>query len=265
MAAPPPLPGENDSPLPPPDGKQKDPPRGRKFPCRQCGAKLDFDPEARGLKCPYCGYTEVIPKADDDERASIREHDLEEFLDKYEHKGGVAVSNRYSQVKCDGCGAVVVVQDRLATDKCPYCGTHLDNKPEEVRDLIVPESLLPFALSGREARDEFNRWLASLWFAPTELRQLANLGQFSTVYTPYWTYDAMTYTKYTGQRGDDYWDTEYFTGAQGQRQSRQVRRTRWSSVAGEVRHFFDDMLIKASHSLPDHLVDRLRPWELSEL
>src|SRR5262245_63038915 len=57
MAAPPPLPGENDSPLPPPDGKQKDPPRGRKFPCRQCGAKLDFDPEARGLKCPYCGYT----------------------------------------------------------------------------------------------------------------------------------------------------------------------------------------------------------------
>jgi len=265
MALPPPLPEENGSPPPLPDGKQKDPPRGRKFPCRQCGAKLDFDPTARGLKCPYCGFTEVIPEADDDQRASVREHDLEEFLANYESKGGVAVSDRYSQVQCDGCGAIVVVQDRLATDKCPYCGTHLENKPEEVRDLIVPESLLPFTHSDRDARDRFNTWLAGLWFAPTELRQLANLGQFSTVYTPYWTYDAMTYTKYTGQRGDDYWDTEYYTDSQGKRQSRQVRRTRWHSVAGEVRHFFDDVLVKASHSLPDHLVDKLRPWDLGEL
>src|SRR5262245_33936500 len=164
MAAPPPLPGEDDAPQsssPPPlsDGKPKDPPRGRKFPCRQCGAKLDFDPDARGLKCPYCGFTEVIPQADDDQRASIREHDLEEFLEASEEKAGVAVSDRYSQVQCEGCGAVVVVQDKLATDKCPYCGTHLENKPEEVRDLIVPESVMPFALSDRAARTEFNTWL----------------------------------------------------------------------------------------------------------
>jgi len=269
MSAPPPLPGEDapqsSSPPPLPDAKQKDPPRGRKFPCRQCGAKLDFDPEARGLKCPYCGFTEVIPEADDDQRASIREHDLEEYLEAHEQKAGVAVSDRYSQVQCGGCGAVVVVQDKLATDKCPYCGTHLENKPEEVRDLIVPESVMPFALSDREARTEFNTWLAGLWFAPTELKHLANLGQFSTVYTPYWTYDAITYTKYTGQRGDDYWDTEYYTDSDGKRQSRQVRRTRWHSVAGEVRHFFDDVLIKGSRSLPDHLVDRLRPWDLNEL
>ncbi|MBO0698940.1 MAG: hypothetical protein J2P46_11140, partial [Zavarzinella sp.] len=162
-------------------------------------------------------------------------------------------------------GAVVVLEDRVATEECPYCGTHLENKPEEVRDLILPESLLPFTVSDREARDAFNRWIASLWFAPTELKQLANLGQFGSVYVPFWTYDAMTYTKYTGQRGDDYWDTEYYTDAQGNRQSRQVRRTRWSSVSGEVRHFFDDVLIKASQSLPAHLMDRLPPWELKTL
>jgi len=196
MAAPPPLPGEDNSPPPLPADKQTDPPRGRKFPCRQCGAKLDFDPAARGLKCPYCGFTEVIPEAEDDERSSIREHDLEAFLEEHEHRAEVSVSDRYSQVKCEGCGAVVVMQDRLATDKCPYCGTHLENKPEAIEHLIVPESLLPFTVSDREARDRFNKWLHSLWFAPTELKQLANLGQFGSVYAPYWTYDAMTYTPY---------------------------------------------------------------------
>jgi DNA-directed RNA polymerase subunit RPC12/RpoP len=266
MALPPPLPGDSESDPPsPPDVKQKDPPRGRKFPCRQCGAKLDFDPEARGLKCPYCGFTEVIPEADDDKRASVREHDLEEFLENHEDRARVAVSDRYSQVTCTGCGAVVVIQDRLATDKCPYCSTHLENKPEAVEDLIAPESLLPFGLSDRHARDKFNAWIAGLWFAPTELKQLANLGQFSSVYQPYWTYDAMTYTKYTGQRGDDYWDTEYYTDSQGKRQSRQVRRTRWYPVSGEVRHFFDDVLIKAAQTLPAHLVDRMAPWRLEEL
>ncbi|HJZ92742.1 MAG TPA: hypothetical protein VKE40_17850, partial [Gemmataceae bacterium] len=243
----------------------KNPPPGRKFPCRQCGAKLDFDPTARGLRCPYCGYTEVIPEADDEEKASVREHDLEEFLAGHEDRAGAKIAGHSCQVTCTGCGAVVLLEDRVVTEKCPYCGTHLENKPEEVRDLIAPESLLPFTVGDREARDRFNAWIASLWFAPTELRQLANLGQFSSVYTPFWTYDAMTYTRYTGQRGEDYWETEYFTDAQGQRQSRQVQKTRWYPASGEVRHFFDDVLVRASQTLPAHLVDRLSPWELKEL
>ena len=84
----------------------KDPPPGRKFPCAKCGARLDFDPSSHGLKCPYCGFTEVIPEADDNERASVHEHDLDEFLENHETRSRVAVSDRYSQVTCTGCGAV---------------------------------------------------------------------------------------------------------------------------------------------------------------
>lgn len=260
---PPPLPRKDPPPLP--DLEPKAPPPGRKFPCRQCGAKLDFDPEARGLKCPYCGFVERIPEADDDEKAAVREHDLEEFLAAQEDRGSVAVGSRFCQVQCDGCAAVVVVEERVVTDKCPYCGTHLENKPEAVKDLIVPESLLPFSVSDREARDRFDRWLHGLWFAPTELKKLANLGQFGSVYNPYWTYDAMTYTSYTGQRGDDYWDTEWYTDSDGKRKTRQVRRTRWYPVSGEVSHFFDDMLVRGSRTLPGPLTDALPPWHLSEL
>jgi len=159
----------------------------------------------------------------------------------------------------------VVVEERVATDKCPYCGTHFENQPEAVKDLIPPESLLPFTVSDRDARDRFNTWIAGLWFAPTELRQLANLGQFGSVYAPFWTYDAMTYTSYAGQRGDDYWEEESYTDAEGKRQTRRVCKTRWYPVSGEVRHFFDDVLVRASHTLPGQLMDRLPPWHLKEL
>jgi DNA-directed RNA polymerase subunit RPC12/RpoP len=262
MGLPPPLPNEHEPVAP---IETKAPPAGRKFPCRQCGAKLDFDPEARGLKCPYCGYTEVIAEADDDERAKVQEHDLEEFLDQHHDKAGAAVSGRSSQVTCTGCGAIVMLADRVATEKCPYCGTHLENKPEEVANLIAPESLLRFRVSEREAHRAFDKWVSDLWFAPTELKQLASLGQFGSVYVPFWTYDAMTYTKYTGQRGDDYWDTEYYTDSEGKQQTRQVRRTRWTPVSGEVRHFFDDVLIRASRTLPDNLMHKLPPWRLKAL
>src|SRR4051812_49407052 len=36
------------------------PAEGRKFPCKNCGARLDFDPSQRALKCPYCGHVEEI-------------------------------------------------------------------------------------------------------------------------------------------------------------------------------------------------------------
>src|SRR5207248_5380493 len=135
-----------------------------------------------GLKCPYCGYTEHIPEADDDDKAAVREHDLEAFLAGQEKRGGAAITGRSCQVTCTGCGAVVVLEDRVATEKCPYCGTHLENKPEEVENLIAPESLLPFHVAEREAHSAFNGWIAGLWFAPTELKQLANLSQFNSVY-----------------------------------------------------------------------------------
>ena len=241
------------------------PPPGRKFPCRACGAKLDFDPTSRALKCPYCGYVEKIEPSS----GAVEEHDFEAYL---KHQAGVtvtAVPGRSEQVRCTGCGAVVLLEDKLVTDRCPYCSTHLENKPESAENMIPPESLLPFAVEQRKARAAFEQWIAGLWFAPTELKKLADLGQLSGVYVPFWTYDSMTYTQYIGQRGDDYEDTENYTeqDANGNSvtKSRSVTRTNWTRVSGEVQHFFDDVLIWPSKSMPDQLVATLEPWDLDAL
>jgi DNA-directed RNA polymerase subunit RPC12/RpoP len=242
----------------------KPPPVGRKFPCSQCGAKLDFDPASRALKCPYCGHVEEIAPA----AQKVQERDYEVALRKQAGEQAL-IPGRSSQVRCTGCGAVVLLEDKIETDQCPFCGTHLENKPEAAQAMIQPEAVLPFAVSDRQARAAFTEWVVARWFAPSELRQLANLGRLFGVYLPFWTYDAMTYTHYTGARGDNYWETETYTetDAQGQQvtQTRQVMRTRWYSVSGEVRHFFDDVLICGSRSLQDGEVQQLAPWELDRL
>jgi predicted RNA-binding Zn-ribbon protein involved in translation (DUF1610 family) len=239
----------------------KAPPAGRQFPCSSCGARLDFDPSSRGLKCPYCGYEKKIERGDS---AEIAERDYADYLDR-EEANGRAIPGRASETRCPGCGANVLLEDNVATDKCPFCATHLDTQPEAAHAMIPPESLLPFAVDLRAARDAFTAWLGSLWLAPNALKRLAALGQLTGVYLPYWTYDANTVTFYEGERGDNYTDTEWYTDSDGKRQTRTVVRTRWTPVSGEVRHFFDDVLVCGSTSLPPDLLDRINDWNLSKL
>jgi predicted RNA-binding Zn-ribbon protein involved in translation (DUF1610 family) len=239
----------------------KPPPTGRQFPCPSCGARLDFDPNSRGLKCPYCGFQQKIDRGDS---AEVAERDYKDYLDR-EEASGRAIPGRSSETRCPGCGANVLLEDNVATDKCPFCATHLEGSPEAAHAMIPPESLLPFAIDLREARDAFTAWLGSLWFAPNALRKLAALGQLTGVYLPYWTYDANTVTFYDGERGDNYTTTVYVTGSDGKRVPQTVVRVRWYPVSGEVRHFFDDVLVCGSTSLPADLLDRVNDWNLSKL
>lgn len=241
---------------PPPDRKQ--------FPCKACGAKLNWDPSERALKCPYCGHVEKI----DPTSSQVREQDFQAALEKLiEEK--TTLPDRPEEIRCPACGAIVLLEANVRTDSCPFCATHLENaKPEQAHGQIVPHCVLPFGVSEKDAIKAFNDWIQSRWFAPSDLRQLANLGQLNGVYVPFWTYDSMTYTHYTGMRGDDYWVTVTYTTTENGRsvtRTRQERRTNWTYVSGEVDHFFDDVLVCASRSLPTNLVTTLEPWDLKKL
>ena len=271
MSTPPPLPSDGPPPMPTamPVAKEptlsKAPPKGKLFPCLNCGAKVEFDPRSRTLKCPYCGHTTEIESGG----AEVEERDFNEYAGRLV-KGNVGgIAGRSTQTKCSGCRAMVLLEDKVVTDVCPFCDTHLENKPEAVEGMLPPESVIPFRVDLRAACDSFETWLHGLWFAPSELKEVANLGRLAGVYLPYWTYDAMTYTRYSGQRGDDYQETEHYTerDANGNTVSRTrtVTRTRWHSVSGEVQHYFDDVLVCGSKSVPPHLIDGMEPWDTGEL
>jgi predicted RNA-binding Zn-ribbon protein involved in translation (DUF1610 family) len=246
---------------------------GRKFPCPGCGAKLDFDPGQRALNCPYCGYAEQI----DPSAEAVRERDWEEYWKNADSRGAT-IEGRSSEVQCKACAAVVLLEDKVVTDKCPYCGNDLENKPVSAESMILPEGILPFKVDLKRAKNAFRQWVAERWFAPSDLRHLADLGQLNGIYVPFWTFDSMTYSHYTGQRGDNYQEMETYVDHETSSvpdgrgnmvmqtrpvtKTRMVTRIRWTPASGEVDHFFDDVLVCASKSIPSDLLAELGPWDL---
>jgi hypothetical protein len=153
--------------------------------------------------------------------------------------------------------------------ECDFCGAKIVAQPKSADPTVAPEGVLPFRVTQAQAADSLNRWLGSLWFAPGALKRLAAQEGLGGVYLPFWTYDAYTATRYTGERGDYYYTTESYTerDAQGNNVSRtrQVRHTRWRPAAGTVERWFDDILVPATKSLPPARLSALEPWDLGEL
>lgn len=248
----------------------------RKYPCEQCGAKLDFDPAVQSLHCPYCGFQKAIEQP----AQGVEERDWDQFWSQ-QTTHEEQLPEHASEVVCTACGAVVILDDKIVTDACPYCARHLENEPQAARSMILPGAILPFAITRQQAIASFTEWLQSRWFAPSQLKNFSNLGKLSGVYLPYWTFDSMTDSHYKGMRGDDYTEIEHYmdhethtqTDAHGNTtttthpvmKTRTVTKTSWSSASGEVNHFFNDLLVCASTTLPAELIAQLEPWDLPSL
>jgi DNA-directed RNA polymerase subunit RPC12/RpoP len=241
-------------------------PQEHRWPCAQCGAQLRYAPGQTSLTCGHCGHVQAIVPAPRSSRAeALRELDLAKGL-RDDLSSGDMVDVRASS--CPNCGAQVEITGATHATECPFCATPvvLDNGSHR---LIKPQAVLPFVLTEPEARKAMIAWMGSLWFAPGTLLEYARKGRaMNGVYTPFWTFDADTASRYSGQRGEYYYETRTVAvrvnGRTEQRQE-QVRHTRWYPASGHVSRDFNDVLVMASHSLPPRLGDELTPWDLGKL
>ena len=224
------------------------------FPCGGCGARLEFAPGTTGMRCPYCGYEQQITAGD----RQIREHALAE-LDTLPRKP-VGQLAAYVYV-CQRCAAQTQSNDPATL--CQFCGTPLVIDPN-ASGQIAPEAVLPFVLDRAGVREALGKWIKSRWFAPNALKKVGEAESTKGTYVPHWTYDSQTYSSYSGARGEHYYVTETFTNSDGKTETRQVQKTRWYPVSGQVSRFFDDVLVPASTTVPPAKVDAIAPWPLPE-
>lgn len=230
--------------------------------CRQCGAVLQYKPGTSNLRCPYCSAENAIEQT----AAAIEERDFERFLAEQaekEEKIETAV------VKCPGCAATVSLRAHVTSDSCPYCATSLVLSGGSTSRQLKPQGVLPFRIDAGRAQTLFSDWARRRWFAPESFRRQSRTpDRFRGLYVPYWTFDADTFSRYSGERGDHYFTTETYPARENGRtvmRTRQVQHTRWRSVSGSVNRLFDDQLVLASRSLPTRYAERLTPWELKNL
>lgn len=211
-----------------------------RFPCRQCGADVEYAP-GEGLKCPFCGHLQGEPGSP----AEVKEYDFDSYM---QHQKTGYSAEKTQEIHCKGCGATSTVSGDTASAACAFCGAAVVMR-EPSEDVIRPEGVVPFKVDKREVAKRFRAWVARLWFAPNALKSAVEEERIQGVYRPYWTYDSATRSWYQGQRGEYYYETEHYTDSQGKRQSREVRKTRWHPASGQVRKFFDDVLVSAGRPL----------------
>jgi ribosomal protein S27E len=238
----------------------------RHWPCESCGADLRFAPGQTQLVCDHCGHVQKIPAAGAASHdAALTEHGLARGL---RDDLPQSATSEVRTTHCPNCGGVVEFQGADHATECPFCATPVVVDTGTSRK-IKPQALVPFALSETEARSALKAWLGSLWFAPNSLLEYTRAGRaMNGVYAPFWTFDAATASRYTGQRGEHYYETRTVTvtvnGKSEQRQE-QVQKTRWYPASGRVARDFDDVVVMASSSLPIRLGRELTPWDLGKL
>jgi Zn finger protein HypA/HybF involved in hydrogenase expression len=226
------------------------------FPCEQCGSSLEYSPGSDHLRCPHCGHTQAITA-----QRAVQEYDFKDMLRRIARAPATSLGEH--TIQCEGCGAQAMLAGQAG--RCAFCGSPVVMDVKALGEIVPPESVLPFAIDRRRASEAFHQWVRKLWFAPNDLKKLAQVHGIDGVYLPYWTFDSRTTTRYKGMRGDYYYVTESYTDAQGNRQTRQVRKTRWRPTAGRVEVEFDDVLVCASSTLPRPLIEKLEPWDLQNL
>ncbi len=232
--------------------------------CTGCGAILKFKPGTSHLACEYCGARNEIAQPNTSVKPS--KVNLNEFLAKnFEQEEKVTVT----LVKCESCGASSSLDARISSDKCPFCASTIVLKSGTTCSVHKPQYLLPFGIDEKTALGHFRKWLNSLWFAPSELKHYGDRAdKLNGMYLPFWTFDCVTETEYTGQRGENYTVSESYTvveNGQSVTKTRMVTKTRWYSASGKVKNNFNDLLIEATRSLPQAKLRELEPWDLKNL
>jgi hypothetical protein len=236
-----------------------------KFSCPACGAEARWNPAKQALLCGYCGTEspatlESTPSGDQ----QIRENDLVAALRSIpDHQRGWKATK--TQVRCQHCNAISVFDPEKIGKQCDFCGAAALVPYEEVKESFMPESLLPKQISETQVRDTVRQWYKSRWFAPNALGTRALTDTVHGVYLPYWTFDAHASAQWTAESGYYYYVTEHYTDAQGNRRSRQVRKIRWQSSAGSLRHFFDDELVAATKGVQPDLLRKVEPFPTKKL
>ncbi|MBQ8877141.1 MAG: hypothetical protein IJ029_00285 [Lachnospiraceae bacterium] len=217
--------------------------------CPQCGGVMDYDPATGGLKCPYCDYEQEIKK-EEEAPASAQELDFSEAENTANCNWGVEKKT----VLCKACGAESVYDALEISAVCPFCGS---NQVMEAADqkTMAPGGVIPFKVTDRKAAELFKNWIKKKWFCPKLAKESAKAKSFKGVYLPYWTFDTVTASQYTGQYGKE----------------RRVKRgdqtetvVDWYNTRGSYQAGIDDELVCATTNQNQSMLVGLEPYDTAD-
>ncbi len=220
----------------------------QRFVCRMCGGKMAFESGGKMLQCHYCGHEQSILDAINS-GAMVQEHDFAATMATVKGHASPVGTQTFT---CKGCGADFVLAPDVLSVNCSYCGSSHVVELSESRRLIPPEGVVPFAVSQKEARAAFHRWLKRKNLRKVQASPVRGL------YMPAWTFDMTGEIRWQGYAYQD--DSGYSLGgvtiglgSSRRRRSSYGQGRRKVKKQGSYPLYEDDVLVPASHTLPADL------------
>ena len=215
--------------------------------CPGCGANMIFSPEKQSLECPYCGTLVSVEKSLGEEK---------HFANLLSSANTWASETHV--FRCENCGAKTVLDRTEIAKTCSFCGTTNVVETDEISGL-KPNAVVPFQLTVQKAIESVKNWVKRKFFAPRKFKKSVAPENVSGVYTPAFTYDAQTYSTYSGVLGKYEYRTRRVNG-----KTVRERYTRYFNIGGSHELFFDDVLIQASNAINQNSIDKLQPFGTSD-
>jgi DNA-directed RNA polymerase subunit RPC12/RpoP len=207
--------------------------------CPECGGQLVFDMDTKGLKCEYCNYTEAI------ESLSTKKLPFDNVEDKFN-----SWNKETKIVRCSNCGANEVVDSLAVATVCPFCGSNKLISTDLMAGL-KPNAIIPFEIDEKEMKDHFDEWLKKRKFVPNNLKKMATISSFRSVYTPSWDFDSNAFCIYSG--------TLYRTERDKDGNTKSVP----FFVSGNIKNFYNDIFIEVGDGIDKLSFSDIEPFPFS--
>ena len=156
--------------------------------CKNCGGEVVFTPKVRGNTCANCGSvfaTEYVYK-----------FVKKPIAESYNLESSTYEKNSKS-LKCDSCGATMVLNKLQTQSSCPYCGNTSVIESRR-KKLMAIDSVIPFSFSKQEAFNKFKHTLHSKFYANTKPFRGISLKNVAGVYVNSFVFDMATTSSYSG-------------------------------------------------------------------
>ena len=209
--------------------------------CTNCGGEEYFNPETGILVCDRCGSTFPVKEG---AGSFVRRN----YDSSYSLNGNRNEVVRYS---CMTCGAKSVVGTDGEVKKCASCGNTTLKK--EKSTTIVPDGIIPFAVSRRKAAEIFRNWAGTRKFAPSDLKQMAKLEKISGLYTPVWNFNFTSIFRYNGTA------IKIKTDSDGNQDVREIDLDK----VKETRH--SNILISASTRITNDFLEGMGDYDFNKV
>ncbi len=172
-------------------------------------------------------------------------------------------------LRCQTCGADLLVAPELRTADCPYCNSPSVIERPAPSDRPAPTFALPFEVPRDGAFARVAAWLAvRSIFARSDFKRAA-LGDLRGIYLPAYLYSAVAASTFRAQIGERYLEEvgESGTRSDGKRATRRrtVARTEWRPLSGRCDGYVADLLVTASQGVANEELARIEPFDLRGL